>query len=207
MDEETGLPTQGDLVDMGCTEPKVRLGLSTEFSWRGLSLNATFEYRGGHVARFDAESDMLFTGTSYTSAITGRERFVFPNSVIEKVDENGNKYYVENTNITTNSGGKNFWPSLYTNAVAARVVSAASWKLRELSLTWNLPARWMEKTKVIQSAAISLVGRNLFYWVPDTNLWGDPDMWSGTGNRNAPGIVDSAMAGFRTFGFNVNISF
>lgn len=65
----------------------------------------------------------------------------------------------------------------------------------------------MEKTKVIQSAAISLVGRNLFYWVPDTNLWGDPDMWSGTGNRNAPGIVDSAMAGFRTFGFNVNISF
>ena len=207
VDEETGLPTQGDLVDMGCTEPKVRLGLSTEFSWRGLSLNATFEYRGGHVARFDAESDMLFTGTSYTSAITGRERFVFPNSVIEKVDENGNKYYVENTNITTNSGGKNFWPSLYTNAVAARVVSAASWKLRELSLTWNLPARWMEKTKVIQSAAISLVGRNLFYWVPDTNLWGDPDMWSGTGNRNAPGIVDSAMAGFRTFGFNVNISF
>ena len=207
VDPVTGLPTLGDLVNMGCTEPKVRLGLSTEFAWKGLSLNATFEYRGGHVARFDAESDMLFSGTSYVSAIAGRERFVFPNSVIEVENPDGSVSYVENTNITVNSGGKDFWTSTYYSAVAARVVSANSWKLRELSLTWTLPQRWMDKTKFIQSAAISLVGRNLFYWVPDTNIWGDPDMWSGSGNRNAPGIVNSAMAGFRTFGFNVNISF
>ena len=207
VDPVTGLPTLGDMVDMGCTEPKVRLGLSTEFSWRGLSLNATFEYRGGHVARFDAESDMLFSGASYISAITGRERFVFPNSVIEVVNPDGSISYEENRNITVNSGGKDFWPSLYRSAAAVRVASANSWKLRELSLTWNLPQRWVEKTKVLQSAAVSLVGRNLFYWVPDTNIWGDPDMWGGSGMRNAPGIVSSAMAGFRTFGFNVNVSF
>ena len=207
VDPVTGLPTLGDMVDMGCTEPKVRLGLSTELSWRGLSLNATFEYRGGHVARFDAESDMLFSGASYISAITGRERFVFPNSVIEVVNPDGSISYEENRNITVNSGGKDFWPSLYRSAAAVRVASANSWKLRELSLTWNLPQRWVEKTKVLQSAAVSLVGRNLFYWVPDTNIWGDPDMWGGSGMRNAPGIVSSAMAGFRTFGFNVNVSF
>ena len=206
VDPETGLPTLGDMVNMGCTEPKVRLGLSTEFSWKGLSLNATFEYRGGHVARFDAESDMLFSGASYFSAITGRERFVFPNSVIAVEQPDGTVEYVENTNITVNSGGKDFWPSLYRSAAAVRVASANSWKLRELSITWKLPQRWMDKTKFIQSAAVSLVGRNLFYWVPDTNVWGDPDMWGG-GSRNAPGIVSSAMAGFRTFGFNVNVSF
>lgn len=207
VDPVTGLPTLGDLVPVGQTEPSVRLGLSTEFAWKGLSLNATFEYRGGHVARFDSEYEMLFTGASYISAIAGRERFVFPNSVIEMTDENGEKYYVENTNITVNSGGKDFWTGVYRSARAAQVVSANSWKLRELSLTWNLPQRWMEKTKVLQSAAVSLVGRNLFYWVPDTNLWGDPDMWGGTGNRNAPGVVRNAMAGFRTFGFNINLSF
>ncbi len=207
VDPVTGLPTLGDLVPVGQTEPSVRLGLSTEFAWKGLSLSATFEYRGGHVARFDSEYEMLFTGASYISAIAGRERFVFPNSVIEMTDENGEKYYVENTNITVNSGGKDFWTGVYRSARAAQVVSANSWKLRELSLTWNLPQRWMEKTKVLQSAAVSLVGRNLFYWVPDTNLWGDPDMWGGTGNRNAPGVVRNAMAGFRTFGFNINLSF
>ena len=207
VDETTGLPTLGDLVPVGRTEPSVRLGLSTEFAWKGISLNATFEYRGGHVARFDSEYEMLFTGASYISAIAGRERFVFPNSVIERVDENGNVYYEENKNITVNSGGKDFWTGVYRSCRAAQVVSANSWKLRELSLTWKLPQRWMEKTKFLQSAAVSLVGRNLFYWVPDTNLWGDPDMWGGTGNRNAPGVVRNAMAGFRTFGFNINLSF
>lgn len=207
VDPVTGLPTLGDLVPVGRTEPSVRLGLSTEFAWKGISLNATFEYRGGHVARFDSEYEMLFTGASYISAIAGRERFVFPNSVIERVDENGNVYYEENKNITVNSGGKDFWTGVYRSCRAAQVVSANSWKLRELSLTWKLPQRWMEKTKFLQSAAVSLVGRNLFYWVPDTNLWGDPDMWGGTGNRNAPGVVRNAMAGFRTFGFNINLSF
>ena len=207
VDEETGLPTLGDLVPMGQTEPKVRIGLSTELAWRGLSLSATFEYRGGHVVRFDSESEMLFSGASITSVVAGRQRFVFPNSVIERTDENGNVYYEENTNITVNSGGKDFWTGVYRSGVAARVISANSWKLREVALTWNLPARWMEKTKVFQSAAVSLVGRNLFYWVPDTNVWGDPDMWNGTGSANAPGIVANTMAGYRTFGFNINLTF
>ena len=207
VDETTGLPTLGDLVPMGQTEPKVRIGLSTELAWKGLSLSATFEYRGGHVTRFDSESQMLFAGASMTSVVAGRQRFVFPNSVIERTDENGNTYYEKNTNITVNSGGKDFWTGVYYSTAAARVVSGASWKLREVALTWNLPARWMEKTKVFQSAAVSLVGRNLFYWVPDTNLWGDPDMWNGTGSTNAPGIVANTAAGYRTFGFNINLTF
>ena len=207
VDEETGLPTLGDMVEMGQTEPKVRIGLSTELAWKGLSLSATFEYRGGHVVRFDSESEMLFSGASITSVVAGRQRFVFPNSVIERTDENGNTYYEENKNITVNSGGKDFWTGVYRSGVAARVISANSWKLREVALTWNLPARWMEKSKVFQSAAVSLVGRNLFYWVPDTNVWGDPDMWNGTGSSNAPGIVANTMAGYRTFGFNINLTF
>ena len=207
VDETTGLPTLGDMVEMGQTEPKVRIGLSTELAWKGLSLSATFEYRGGHVTRFDSESQMLFAGASMTSVVAGRQRFVFPNSVIERTDENGNTYYEKNTNITVNSGGKDFWTGVYYSTAAARVVSGASWKLREVALTWNLPARWMEKTKVFQSAAVSLVGRNLFYWVPDTNLWGDPDMWNGTGSTNAPGIVANTAAGYRTFGFNINLTF
>ena len=150
---------------------------------------------------------MLFTGASLVTAVAGRQRFVFPNSVIEKTDENGNTYYEENKNITVNSGGKDFWTGIYRSGRAATIISANSWKLREVALTWNLPARWMEKSKVFQSAAVSLVGRNLFYWVPDTNIWGDPDMWSGTGASNAPGVVANAMAGYRTFGFNINLTF
>ena len=204
----TGLPTLGDLVPMGTTEPKVRLGLSSMMKWRGLSLAASFEYRGGHVTRFDSESEMLFTGTSLVSAVSGRQRFVFPNSVIEVKNEKGEVVsYRENTDITVNSGGKNFWTGIYRSGVAARIISANSWKLRELSLSYDVPERVLEKTKFFQRATVSLVGRNLFMWTPKTNVWGDPDMWSGTGDSNAPGIVANAMSGYRTFGFNVTLSF
>ncbi len=207
VDPVTGLPSLGDLVEMGRTEPNVRLGLTTEFNWKGLNLTAVFEYRGGHVVRFGQEYEMLFTGASLTSAISGRQRFVFPNSVIEVTDEHGNVTYKENTNVTVNSGSKSFWTGVYRSARAATVVSANSWKFRELSISYDLPQRWLDKTKFFQRASIGLVGRNLFIWTPDTNLWGDPDMWSGTGASNAPGATANAMAGYRTFGFNVTLSF
>ena len=207
VDPTTGLPTLGDLVDIGRTEPNVRIGLSTELTWRDLSLSATFEYRGGHVVRFDSEYEMLFAGTSVVTAVNGRQRFVFPNSVLEVKNDQGEVIgYEENKNVTVNSGGKNFWTDIYRSWRAASIISANSWKLREVALTWNLPARWMEKSKVFQSAAVSLVGRNLFYWTPDTNVWGDPDMWSGS-SSNAPGVVANAMVGYRTFGFNINLTF
>lgn len=203
----TGLPVLGDMVDVGTTEPNVRIGLSTVMRWKGFSLSATFDYRGGHVTRFDQESEMLFTGASYTSAIMGRQRFVFPNSVIEVQNADGSVSYQENTNITVNSGSKDFWVSNFRSCAAYRVVSANVWKWRELSISYDLPERLLDKTRFFQRISVGFVGRNLFMWTPDTNLWGDPESWSGTGNANSPGIAGNAQAGSRTFGFNVTLSF
>ncbi|MEG0891897.1 MAG: SusC/RagA family TonB-linked outer membrane protein [Bacteroidales bacterium] len=203
----TGLPKLGDLKQIGTTEPKVRIGLSTVMRWKGFSLSATFDYRGGHYTRFNHESDMLFTGSSYVTALMGRQRFVLPNSVIEVKDASGNVSYEENTNITLNSGNKDFWASNYRSCVAARVVSAAAWKFRELSISYDLPEKLLNKTNFFQRISVGLVGRNLFMWVPSTNLWGDPENWGGSTNSNAPGLAASRQSGARTFGFNVTLSF
>ncbi len=209
----TGLPMTGDLKEMGTTEPTVRLGLSTQLRWKGFSLSTTFDYRGGHVTRFDQESEMLFTGSSYTSALMGRQRFVFPNSVLEVKNADGSSSFVENTNVTVNSGSKDFWVSNFRSCAAYRVVSANSWKWRELSISYDLPERLLDKTNFFQRVSIGLVGRNLMMWTPDTNVWGDPESWGGLKNSdgslnfNAPGIAANAQAGSRTFGFNVMISF
>ncbi|MEG0518907.1 MAG: SusC/RagA family TonB-linked outer membrane protein [Bacteroidales bacterium] len=203
----TGLPTLGDMRQIGTTEPKVRIGLSTVMRWRGISLSATFDYRGGHYTSFGQETMMLFTGSSYTSATMGRQRFVLPNSVIEVTDANGNISYQENTNITVDSGNKSFWASNYYSCVASRVVSAAAWKLRELSISYDLPDKLMDRTKFFQRISVGLVGRNLFMWVPSTNLWGDPENWSGAESANAPGIAANKQSGARTFGFSLSLSF
>lgn len=210
------MPTAGDLIACGTTEPTVRLGLTTNMRWKEFSLGATFDYRGGHVTRFVVESNMLFTGSSYLSATAGRQRFVFPNSVIEQIDANGNVSYQDNTNITVYDGGDNYWNGTYNQGKANQIVSAASWRLRELSLNYDVPKRLIQKIGFIQRATVSLVGRNLFMWTPKTNIWGDPDFTSAGGNsnitgtsynRNITGYAGTGSASTRTYGFNILVSF
>lgn len=216
VNSSNGMPTAGDLIACGTTEPTVRLGLTTNMRWKDFSLGATFDYRGGHVTRFVVESNMLFTGSSYLSATAGRQRFVFPNSVIEQVDANGNVSYQDNTNITVYDGGDNYWNGTYNQGKANQIVSAASWRLRELSLNYDVPKRLIQKIGFIQRASVSLVGRNLFMWTPKTNIWGDPDFTSAGGNsnitgtsynRNITGYAGTGSASTRTYGFNILVSF
>lgn len=211
-----GMPSAGDLISCGTTEPTVRLGLTTNLRWKQFTLGATFDYRGGHHTRFVLENNMLFTGSSYLSGLAGRQRFVFPNSVIETTDASGNTIYVDNTNVTIYDGGDNFWNVSYKQGVANQVVSAASWRLRELSLNYEFPRSLIQKIGFIQKASLSLVGRNLFMWTPKTNVWGDPDFTSAGGNsnitatsynRNISGYAGTGSASTRSYGFNILVSF
>lgn len=211
-----GMPTAGDLIVVGTTQPKVRLGLTTNFKYKNWSLGATFDYRGGHKTRFNLEYNMLFTGASYLSTSAGRQRFVFPNSVIESTDANGNTIYTENTDITVYDGGDNFWNGAYKQGIANQIVSAASWRLRELSINYEFPKSLIQQIGFIQRASVSLVGRNLFMWTPKTNIWGDPDYTAAGGNSNITGTsYNTNIQGYagmgspstRTYGFNFLVSF
>ncbi|OAV68497.1 Outer membrane receptor for ferrienterochelin and colicins [Bacteroidales bacterium Barb4] len=205
VDAVTGLPSAGDIVPIGKADPAIRLGITPTFRYKDFSLSGVFDYRGGHYTRSGLEYDMLFTGSSYLSTISGRQRFVFPNSVIAQTDAAGNTTYRDNTDITVNTGGVQFWNGIYKTGRANQVFSAASWRLRELSLAYDVPQRIVNKTKVLQRVSARLVAQNLFMWVPKTNYWGDPD-YSGGGN-NIAGMAGTSPAGARTFGFNVLVSF
>ena len=203
VNSSTGYPAAGaGLVDMGTMVPKYIVGLSSRLRWKSLELNITADYRAGHIARFASESSMLFQGTSYISSLMGRQRFVFPNSVIA----NGDGTYSPNTNITTASGGRNFWTSAYSAVASTQVVSGNSWRIREVSLRYNVPENVVSKLKVFQSASISLVGRNIALWTPNTNYWGDPDMFT-TGNNNSPGYQAQGRSATRTYGFDISLRF
>jgi len=63
---------------------------------------------------------------------------------------------------------------------AGFIEKADFWKLREVSLTYSVPSRWMTRTGVARSMSISLAGRNLKTWTNYTGL--DPE-------TNIPGSV------------------
>lgn len=78
-------------------------------------------------------------------------------------------------------------------------------KIRELSLTYDLPQSIVSKAKIFQGLSLSLVGRNLGYIyssLPD-NL--NPEAINGIGN--AQGLQWSAFPSFRQFGFTVRAKF
>jgi TonB-linked SusC/RagA family outer membrane protein len=207
VDQRTGLPTKStDLFLAGQTTPKHILGLQTYLKYKGFTLGISAEYRGGHVMRSGPAGDMAFTGISEITAWAGREKFVYPNSVINTGTAE-NPVYVENTNIQTNDGNVDFWTQTYRNVSRSFGINAAFWKVRELSLFYDLPESVMNYTgDFIQGLRVGFVGRNLLMFLPPSNMYGDPESNNGSGNAvgYAPG---GAIPPSRSLGFNLTVTF
>jgi len=178
VDAVTGMPTKASQLSiLGNANPTDILGITTNLTWKRFSFAATADYRGGYKIFNAIGSSMDFSGNGVTTAATGRQRFVFPNSVLIV---NGKS--VPNTNVTVSDANFNFWPNLYNSVGANYVVSAAAWKLREVTLSYDIPRTIFAATKVINRATIALSGRNLLMIRPKTNKWTDPEFNEGTGN-------------------------
>jgi len=178
VDAVSGEPSKStNLSILGQANPKDIIGITTNLSWKAFTFAATVDYRGGHKIFNVIGESLDFTGNGLTTAATGRQNFVFPNSVIIV---NGKS--VPNTNVTVQDANFVFWPSLYNSVGANYVVSADAWKLREASITYSIPRNIFQGTKILQAATITISGRNLLMFRPSTNKWTDPEFNEGTGN-------------------------
>ncbi len=212
VDAVTGMPSIDPITyPRGQTTPKHLIGLQTSLSWKGFTLAGSADYRGGHVFRSDLYYDLLFTGIGALSASNGRERFVFPNSVINTGTAE-NPVYVENTNITVQEGGVAFWTNTMRSLSYYSVNSASVWKIRELSLAYDVPASVLGFARnSISGIRIGFVGRNLFMFLPKNNIYADPEFidYSASGvNANAVGFSSSNQTpATRSYGLNVTLTF
>jgi hypothetical protein len=190
VDPITGYPaTDGSFHTVGTTSPPHIFGLSTQVKWKGITLAATAEYRNGHYIYNAMATPFDFSGAGIRTTWFNRERFVFPNSVYQD-PETGE--YVNNTNVTTSVGGADFWTdgSRNTGIGENYTHSAGFWKLREVSIRYDVPASFLSVTKFIKGASVSLQGRNLFIWVPKTNLYTDPEYSALGADSNAVGVTN-----------------
>ncbi len=208
VDEQTGLPTKStDLFVSGQTTPKHILGLQSYLRWKGFTAGISAEYRGGHVMRSGPARDMLFPGIDARSASAGRERFVYPNSVINTGTEESPNY-VENEVHTTNDGNVDFWTQTYRNVSRPFVINAAFWKIREVSLYYDVPVAFLNNTTggFVKGIKAGFVGRNLWMFLPESNAYGDPEANNGSGNAvgYSPG---AAIPPTKSYGFNVAVTF
>ncbi len=107
-------------------------------------------------------------------------------------------------NIRSDNMGTYYTPIGSAYAPNAMFVYDASYiKLREVSLTYNLPAKLFENI-FIQDASIAFVGTNL--WIIHKNLpYADPEASQSSGNIQ--GWQSGVIPAVRNFGINLNIQF
>ncbi len=93
----------------------------------------------------------------------------------------------------------------YNNFPNAGYIYDASYvKLREVNLTYTLPAKWFSRFNTIKGVSLSVYGRNL--WIIHKNL-PDADPEEGPSSGNIQGVQVGSYPTFRTAGFNVNVKF
>lgn len=191
VDANTGFPsTDGTYHDVGITTPPHILGLSGELKYKGFRLAAVAEYRNGNYIYNSVTTAFDFSGAGIRNTWFNRERFVFPNSVYEDPENPGT--YIDNNNVTVATGGADFWTdgSRNTSIGENYTHSAGFWKIREISLRYDFPASLLAGTKVIKAASLSVQGRNLFIWVPKTNIYTDPEYSANGADSNAVGFTN-----------------
>ena len=147
--------------------------------------------------------DMDFTGSSAQSGANGRQRFIVPNSVYF----DGTKF-VENTTVLTANGGYGFYEATANNKGinSNYLTSAATWKIREIVISYRFSDNVLRKLKVVKNASIALTARNMFTFLPQSNEWTETEFANTTGNFVGVNNTNQLPPN-RLYGFNVVLGF
>jgi TonB-linked SusC/RagA family outer membrane protein len=161
VDGITGLPTKADTISiLGSAVAKNRVGFDGTVKFKNFRLYFLFEYRGGYKVFNGIGTELDWSGTGYRTAVYNRQRFVFPNSVI--ADPNNAGKYIPNTDVTVKNGNGNngFWSDGINRDVTSNYLSSGNFlKLREISISYDVPGSLLMKTKVIKGITISVAGK------------------------------------------------
>ncbi len=193
----------------GYTNPKWFGGISNNLRYKNLNLSFLFDGRVGGKG-LNYINQKLWQSGRHPNAIDplrendGKEikSYVGEGVVVTEGelvrDGDGNvlsdtRQYAPNQTATYYQD----WIKVRNGSVEPNVVDKTFFKLREVTLTYSFPQRLLENT-FIQSANLSLVGRNLLYFSKYKNI--DWDSFVGTQNAlQAPSV--------KSFGFNLNVTF
>ncbi|RAJ19991.1 TonB-linked SusC/RagA family outer membrane protein [Gelidibacter algens] len=202
----TGDPiATSEFINLGSTVPNFIAGVTTKIRYKDFTLSGVADYKTGHVYYSTLVEALEFAGLTAHSASTNRQPFVFPNSSYETSPGSG--VYVANTDITTSSGGRNFWQTSYNNIKENYVVDATAIKIREIALDYNLPSKYLKQTP-FDALSIGLVANNLIMWRAKENVYTDPEFSINTGGDGVSGIGSTDQAPpTGTYGFKVNLKF
>ena len=207
VDATTGLPQVNQSIQvLGNAAAKDQLGLDATLRYKNWHFYVLFEYRGGNKIYNAGGPTYDWSGQSIRTVAYNRQRFVFPNSVYEDPNHPGS--YIANKTVVIQNGNGNdgFWTDQTENmgVTSNYITSAAFWKLRQINLSYDIPASVLRKSKFIKNATISVQGRNLFEWLPKSNIYTDPEYSDAGSASNGIGLTNLQAPPVRYYGGTIS---
>ena len=206
----TGLPLVNQTLQvLGSASPKDNMGLDFTIVYKHFRLYTLFEYRGGNKIYNAMGPDLDWSGMGIRTVAYNRQRFVFPNSSYADPSNPGS-YIANKTAVIQNGNGNDgFWTDQTENmgVTSNYITSAAFWKLRQLSISYDVPQSVLNKIKLLKAATISVQGRNLFVWVPKSNVYTDPEYSDAGSSSNGIGLTNLQSPPSRYYGATISLTF
>ena len=191
-----GFPLSEDTLSvLGNIQPKWTGGWANQFSFGNFSINTLLDARKG--GKLYSVTNMFgeYAGVLENS-IPGREKdWNDPGVVVQGIDVDTG---LPNTTAIT---AERYYHGLF-GYTERYVYDAGYVKLRELRLSYNLPASWANKLMGAHGATIAFTGRNLKMWTNVPNI--DPEF--AYSSRNDQGIEVNMSPNPRSLGFNLRIT-
>lgn len=158
------------------------MGFNNTVTYKNLSLNFALDFRYGGVMYSQTADMVMFDGNSVATLYNDRKPFIVPTSVNAVDDGSGHTTYVENKTFVGATGANQsdntygyYYPSQNLGgAYKNRIIDRSFLKLRDINLSYSLPAAWYSKLGA-SSASLGVFGRNFLLWVPKANVFVDPE--------------------------------
>lgn len=202
---------------LGHANPDWVWGINNRLSYKNWSLSFLFDGRvGGEIANYIQQQ--TFRGGRHIETVQGAmgearyqdyqgiKSYVGPGVVLTSgtpvIDNEGNITNVGELTFAPNNVPTYLqdWISRYYNTNEGNIMSRTFSKLREVTITYNLPSKVIGNS-FIKRASVSLIGRNLLYFAhkKDLDLEQYAD-WKSPGS----GLQTPSM---RRYGVNLNFTF
>lgn len=189
---------------IGNFNPKMLLGLTNVFNYKGFSLRILVDGRLGGIVTSGTEMNLAFSGIPEVTAQKRDGGWILPG--VTETGETNTKAINAEQFWQTVSGKRYGWGEFFT-------YDATNFRVRELSLGYGIP---VPSNFFIKSARLSFVARNLLWIYRGKSILDIPGVGKRTmpfdpdinlGNGNFQGVEYGTLPSNRSLGFNLKLSF
>jgi TonB-linked SusC/RagA family outer membrane protein len=201
-----GKINENDLTFIGNPWPKWFGGITNTFSYKGLELSVlvTFNY-GNQIYNIMRDEE-----TNPNNINVGRNMFVTTHDYAKiGTDGDGNPYVLNPGTSVPRLQGSSGLNNNFSRYTSTYVEDGSYARLKNATLSYNLPASLIGKQKIIHGVRVAVSGQNLFTWTKYKGY--DPEVGSYVG----PSYGGDSMVGIdygrypltRVYSFTVGVDF